>query len=136
MMLLKPSKLDRLIRRQQGRVSAEALKRKLRRTEMAREREIRMATYERDKGLCRAYGVPVNFAGVDPLRVAHCHHFKYRSAGGSDDISNRITLSPQAHDLEHRHLLHISGDPNGTLEFALYDAEGEFIGSWESPCPS
>lgn len=135
-MIPKPSRYERLERKQ------ETLRLKRKRTRTLKlaadevDRLIRLATYQRDHGKCRAYDVPLQLLGTNPLKQAHCHHFRYRSAGGSDEMFNRITLSPQAHDLEHRHLLHITGEPNGTLTFTKYDEHGVVQLQWQSPCPT
>lgn len=102
----------------------------------AREAAIREATYRRDAGRCRATGVPLMLHGPNPFKVAHCHHKVYKSAQGSDEMFNRITLSPEAHVAEHDGLLEISGEPNGTLTFTKKDAYGRILRTWESPCPT
>ena len=100
--------------------------------ERARQREYRRETFVRDGGRCRAYGTKLKFETDDPFKLAHCHHFVYRSAGGSDLLYNRITLSPQAHQDEHDGLLIITGEPDGTLFFTKKDLKGKIVRSWES----
>jgi hypothetical protein len=95
---------------------------------------IRVATFERDHRKCRAYGVRLYLNHQNPFLICHCHHKRYKSQGGSDSIENRITLSPLAHDMEHRGLLDISGEPNGTLTFTERDAYGNIVKTWEPPC--
>lgn len=76
---------------------------------------LRRATYERDRGRCRVCRRPVRLYTADLLSLAHRHHVIYRSAGGPDTLENSIILCSTCHDAEHRHLIHISGDPSGDL---------------------
>lgn len=107
--LLKPSKLERDVRRYE-RKQAKAVD--LRKKERAAARmwlKVRAAVYDRDHGQCRVCGNPVRFQSRSPFDIAHTHHIVYRSAGGTDDLSNLVLLCGPCHSDEHRHKLDISG---------------------------
>lgn len=140
LMFRKRSKVARALEswkiKRERRLKKEKAKRAQKAIDDAREAAIREATYKRDAGRCRATGVPLYLHHHNPFKVAHCHHKKYRSAGGSDEMFNRITLSPEAHVAEHDGYLAISGEPNGTLTFTQLDGYGKALKVWSSPCPS
>lgn len=56
--------------------------------------DIRQAVIERDRGGCRFPGCRLA-AGID------IHHIKYRSEGGSHEMSNLISLCREHHSLVH-----------------------------------
>lgn len=122
--------------KQDRRIQRERVKRAEKDEARIIEDAIREATYKRDAGRCRATGVPLMLHSRNPFLVAHCHHRQYRSAQGSDEMFNRITLSPEAHVAEHDGLLEISGEPNGTLTFTKKDAYGRILRTWDSPNPT
>lgn len=136
--LLKPlARQDAAERKYARRQARRAEKTAADRENHLRQSMIRIDVYRRDAGRCRAFGRSLKLADVNPASVAHCHHLIYRSAGGSDEPHNRVTLSPEAHRLEHDHKLRIDGDPNGTLIFTRVEPEtGKVLERWESPCPT
>lgn len=139
--LLKPSPLARKVRkfeRVEARRAATA-------AENARiEREaaaVRDAVWQRDRGVCRAYGVPLMRKHENPLRVGHCHHIMPRSLGGPDATWNEVLISPVAHERAHARFdqvaLEVHGDADATLTFVEKHIEtGKVLRRWESPVPS
>jgi 5-methylcytosine-specific restriction endonuclease McrA len=95
--------------------------------------KLRMLVHERDKGMCRCCFKPVKFASGD-WEQAHPHHVVYRSAGGTDDTANVVTLCMLCHNMEHGHVLEISGNADALLSFVRYkftDAGREVVRQWE-----
>lgn len=102
------------------------------RIDVARHREREAATAQRrihaeidarDRRQCRACG-----RHSDPDRLglttrAHRHHLVYRSAGGSDEAFNRVTLCAGCHADEHTNRLRIDGNPDVALTFWRRDAD-------------
>lgn len=97
------------------------------------DKAIRFACWERDKGRCRACGVTVPFQHPSLIVASHNHHIQYRSAGGSDESFNRVTLDWACHSAEHDGLLSMSGDANGMLLFTLRDKKQIVRKVWGSP---
>jgi 5-methylcytosine-specific restriction endonuclease McrA len=64
----------------------------------------------RDGRRCRACGRRSDPDGTGLLERGHRHHIVYRSAGGSDEPSNRVTLCAGCHDAEHMNKLRFSHD--------------------------
>jgi 5-methylcytosine-specific restriction endonuclease McrA len=96
------------------------------------EQAIRRDVYERDGGWCRACGEAVTFSG-DITETMHAHHVQFRSAGGTDDPSNRLSICWSCHRDIHDHKLRVSGDPNGLIQFQLVNLEtGAVLRAWES----
>ena len=62
----------------------------------------RRSVGDRDHWMCRACREVAIVFG-DP------HHIVYRSAGGSDDLSNLVWLCRTCHDAEHAHDIRITG---------------------------
>jgi 5-methylcytosine-specific restriction endonuclease McrA len=61
------------------------------------------------------------------------HHIVYRSAGGTDEPGNCISLCFDCHRAEHGHELDITGDANGTLIIVRRHLEtGRIVRQWES----
>lgn len=99
----------------------------------------REQAYRRDLGRCRAFGVALKLVSDDPLKLAawwetaQPHHKNYRSRGGTDDVSNLITLSPKAHKWIHDGRIRVFGEPDGVLSFVLIELEtGRVLQEWES----
>ena len=97
---------------------------------------IRLEVFRRDRWVCRACFRRMLWQHDDPRRVGHAHHVVYRSAGGSDQPSNLVTLCAACHEQEHQHLLTIEGRPDATLTFTLRDTHRNVLHVWESPNPS
>jgi 5-methylcytosine-specific restriction endonuclease McrA len=70
------------------------------------------AVYQRDCWHCR------HCNRNDQL---HPHHIVYRSAGGSDDLSNLVTLCAKCHDDVH----------GGRLKLELFEARATHIKFWK-----
>lgn len=103
----------------------------LKREEIAEEKQRRIECFARDKGRCRAFGTLLQLVTDNALKLAHCHHIKFRSQQGSDDLFNRCILSPQAHELVHAGRLKIEGeDANQPLTFTLRDSKGVVQKVW------
>jgi 5-methylcytosine-specific restriction endonuclease McrA len=110
-----------------------AAKRKAKEAERQAWLRMRMRIYERDKGCCRCCQKPVKFTSGD-WDQASTHHIVYRSAGGSDETSNLVTICMRDHQAEHGHLLSIEGNADGLLSFVRYrftDAGREVVRQWE-----
>lgn len=102
---------------------------------------VRDAVWKRDKGVCRAYGVPLMRKHENPVRVGECHHIQPRSLGGPDTTCNEVLISPIAHERAHSRYdaltLEIHGNPDETLTFVEKHTEtGKELRRWESPVPS
>lgn len=135
--LAKPSKLDRQMRKHAAKTARQSNKRKATRVKWGEEAAIRKACYIRDGGKCRATGVDLRLITDNPAKLAHCHHIVFRSAGGSDQMHNRITLSPIVHEQIHRHEVDCDGDGNGAVTFTVRDCvSGQIRERWTSPCPT
>ena len=77
--------------------------------------------------------MPLRLVTDNPLLLAHNHHIVFRSAGGSDELHNRIIVSPEIHDLIHRHIVSVEGDGNATVTFTRRSREtGDVERVWES----
>lgn len=132
--LWKSSTLDRKAAKYEARVARVKSKKAEDRKAAAVFSLKRQQAYQRDHGLCRVFGVPVKLTSANPLEVAHAHHVIFRSAGGTDDLSNLATVSARAHDLIHRHVIDVSGNANGTLVIRQRNIEtGRIVREWESP---
>lgn len=90
----------------------------------------------RDKRVCRACDKRSDPDATGLLR-GHRHHIVYRSAGGSDEASNRVTLCATCHNDEHKNRLRFSEDgdhrhvdANTPMEFWRKDAAGAWFLSW------
>ena len=109
MRLLKPSRLDRLGRRNSVRLQ----KARLKRLEAEKERFlwqiVRVAVYNRDGRKCRVCGLPLKLSAKDQFSVGHVHHLTFRSAGGSDELTNLVLLDIRCHDAAHRGALRLDG---------------------------
>jgi 5-methylcytosine-specific restriction endonuclease McrA len=137
-MLFKPraQALDRHETRMSRRQKMLTAKRKAAADHQAAERAIRAAVWGRDKGRCRACQIPVELRSDNPFRLMHAHHLVFRSAGGGDELDNRLSLCGKCHDDVHRHVLNVEGNPNQTVSFTQIDYTGDIHSIWSSPCPS
>lgn len=109
MRLLKPSKLDRLGRKNLKRLAKARAKRLEQEEHRFIEQIARVAIYNRDGGRCRVCGMKLFLSSRDPFKVMHKHHVKYRSAGGEDTMENQIAICPKCHQQEHWHTLSLTG---------------------------
>jgi 5-methylcytosine-specific restriction endonuclease McrA len=72
----------------------------------------------RDRGVCRICTCQTTKAGVgNPRFYGGAHHIVYRSAGGSDDLSNLVWICNQCSEDEHLHRIDITGTSDD-LHFA------------------
>jgi 5-methylcytosine-specific restriction endonuclease McrA len=138
--LTKPSALDRDVAKARQRQARAKLKASTDRQVAAAWTVIRKAVYARDKGCSRYSGTPVFLYHPDPEQVAHTNHIVFRSAGGSDELSNLVTLTPREHEMVHarhpKYVLDITGDANDVLTFTKRAHEtGAVVDLLESPCP-
>jgi 5-methylcytosine-specific restriction endonuclease McrA len=133
MMLLKPSRLERLLSKFTRRKTREKQARQKKAAEYIEWTRLRAKVFQRDKGRCRAFGTPVAFSSPDPKKLAHVHHVIYRSAGGSNELDNLILLSLPAHEMVHQMgTLDVTGDGNALVTFTLKNLEtGKVIRVWE-----
>lgn len=81
---------------------------------------------ERDGRVCRCCDRRSDPDATGLLTRGHRHHMIYRSAGGTDDSGNLVTLCATCHDDEHHSRLRIEGNPNTSLTFSRKDKEGEW----------
>ncbi len=123
----KPSKLlaasDRYLAKQKKAAAKRTLKRKAKLDAIAAFQVVRERAYRRDGGCCRVLGIPLKLHSDNPFLVAHAHHVIYRSAGGTDDLDNILTVSLDAHRMEHEHKIDISGHANGVITIATMQPE-------------
>lgn len=136
----KPSRLDRDVKKFEGKVGRRKAKTKRDRENAKEQTARRRAVFERDQSRSRASGVLVRWADENPSLVGHRHHIVFRSVGGSDDLSNLVLLTESEHEMAHargsKYVLDIAGDANGTLTFTQRELEtGRIVREWKSPCP-
>lgn len=99
--------------------------------------QVRQDVWRRDRGYCRSCGRAVWLQHADPFKIANIHHIEYRSAGGSNESYNLVTLCIRCHDLEHRRLLEIVGNADIYLGITLKHPDSyRIIETRESPCPT
>ena len=130
--MLGSGRLERYTRRLARRQEAAKAEKDAKHAEYLRLKKIRWDCYLRDSRKCRAFGIPLLFETDNLLKLAHSHHVKHKSAGGSDEAFNRATLSPKAHQLHHDGLLTITGNGNSTLYLVQRDSKGITLKAWES----
>lgn len=129
----KVRKFERILARRAEKDAADA----------AIEREaakVRAEVWDRDKSICRAYGVPLKRQAENPLIVGHCHHILPRSLGGPDATWNEVLIAPMAHERTHARFdevaLEVHGDADATLTFVEKHIEtGKVLRRWDSPVP-
>ena len=110
MTLHKPSKLGRTIAQWAKRTERAQARRARERTADAEWRILSLRVEARDRGLCRVCGCKTTKAGVGhPSLWRQVHHIVYRSAGGTDDLSNLIDVCGLCHEAEHQHRISITG---------------------------
>lgn len=102
--------------------------------------KVRAEVWDRDKGIDRAYGLPMFRHHENPEIVGHCHHILPKSLGGPDETANEVLLSPIAHERAHARydaiVLEIHGNADETLTFIERHIEtGKVLRQWESPVP-
>jgi 5-methylcytosine-specific restriction endonuclease McrA len=138
----KPSSLARDKKQYDKRQARAKAKRSADRIDDEADRAIRREVRKRDQGRSRFSGTPVKWTSDNPLIVGHAHHIVYRSQGGSDAAFNRVTLTPEEHDMVHhkhpKYVLDILGlDANATLKFVQKDREtGKVFKRVTSPVPA
>lgn len=109
-MLTKPTALARKVQRYERQVARKAAKAAKEKAEAQAWRVLCLKVYARDKGQCRVCGVQTAPAGKGhPAHWGATHHIVYRSAGGSDEMSNLIHLCASCHEGEHSHTITIRG---------------------------
>lgn len=108
---------ERFARKQARRREAETSLRQIRLAALNDERKRRSACYVRDGGRCRRCGQRVWLRSDSPVELAHCHHIVFRSAGGSDELHNRVTLCATCHGLVHQHRLDVAVEADGAITF-------------------
>lgn len=144
--LLKPApgsaKLARQVRKLKAKGAVEKSIAEVEREKNRADREIRFHCFLRDHRRCRAFGTVLKFDGDEEgKKTAWNHHIVFLSAGGTDDTSNRLTISWAAHKLIHDGLLEIiePANANQTVRFKLYELKSgtrTFVREWDSPNPS
>lgn len=124
-MLSKPSKLAHRMRKFAATVARKRTAAQVKRAEASAWSATVKAVVARD-GACRVCGrVPVPFGSyADPATWGHVHHIRYRSAGGSDELSNLVLLCGQCHDDEHQHRIQLSGEAD-TLWVSSLQGDGQ-----------
>lgn len=137
-------KADSAFKRKQRKFERIEARRVAKAAEDARiEREaaaVRDEVWKRERGCCRAYGVPLMRKHENPMRVGHVHHKVPRSLGGPDATWNELLLSPLAHERAHSRYdgvtLEIHGNPDQTITFVEKHTEtGQILKQWESAVP-
>lgn len=134
--LVKPSKLDRELAKHARRQAQASHRKADARRQAAAWNKLADRVFTRDKGRCRATGAVLKRHASHPLEQAQIHHVVFRSAGGGDETSNLVTLSPLAHRAVHEHRLDITGNGDGTVMCRERDLEtGRIVRVWDSPVP-
>ena len=87
-------------------------------------REMCAVIDKRDGKACRCCDKRSDPEATGLLARGHRHHLVYRSAGGTDESSNVVTLCASCHDDEHRNRLRIEGNPDERLTFWRKDEAG------------
>lgn len=132
----KPSRFRRDVVKHAGKVEKAAAARKQSANERAIWKAIGRAVWTRDGGMCRVCSRHVRREHVYPTMAAQCHHIVYRSAGGSDEFSNLVTLCGQCHADEHEHRISITGSGNGVITVYRRHVEtGKILERVERACP-
>jgi 5-methylcytosine-specific restriction endonuclease McrA len=106
--LAKPSALARKVSKWERVTVREREKRARERQAERKWRALSAMVCFRDKSQCRVCQVLTLRAG-DPRLIGAAHHIVYRSAGGTDTMSNLVWTCGQCHDDEHQHRLSITG---------------------------
>lgn len=132
--LTKPTRLSRDVAKYERQRDRMRERRAVEKREREAWMKVRAEVYARDGGICRAFGIRLKLRADDPFMIANAHHVKFRSAGGTDELSNLVLVSPHAHDLIHRHELDVAGDDaNGVVTFTRKNPEtGRVIEQWTS----
>lgn len=100
-------------------------------TAEALERAVFKQVDARDHRRCRVCGKASDPEAIGILERGHRHHIVYRSAGGSTESSNLVTLCAQHHSEEHQHRLRIDGSADEGLTFWKREDGGEWF-VWRS----
>ena len=130
------SRIDRAQRRLLRRSLKAKEDRATERADRVKRDLIRCDVWTRDRGACRVCGCAVRLKSDNFLLRMESHHVKYRSQGGEDGLTNEIATCASCHNMEHRHLIDIDGDPNGVITIAIRHSEsGTVIERRDSPCP-
>ncbi len=115
----KPSRLDRDVAKWATRVAKAAKRnaevRAAKATWLKRSKECE----QRDGGICRLCGNPTMKPPCDPRFIGAPHHIVYRSAGGSDDLSNLLWMHAVCHNREHAHEIKITGTSDWLIVVVL-----------------
>ena len=94
-------------RRFARRLAARKAKRKAARDEALIFAELRRQVWERDGRRCRVCGTSLALATGNPFVDLHAHHVVFRSQGGTDDLSNLVSLCHACHEGVHQHRVEI-----------------------------
>ncbi|MEX2660143.1 MAG: DUF222 domain-containing protein [Acidimicrobiales bacterium] len=87
----------------------------------------RMVVEDRDKG-CRR-------PGCDQARWLHIHHLDHWNDGGFTDVDRMCALCPRDHDLHHKGLLGITGNPTRPDGLIFTDHHGRVLQPCGTPTP-
>lgn len=106
----KPSRLARDVAKWERQETRQETRKKNQRAMAAAWAKRSAECCARDRGVCRVCTCQTTKWGKgDPRLWPEVHHIIYRSAGGSDDMSNLILLCRRCHDDEHMHKIWLSG---------------------------
>lgn len=110
MMLTKPTRYDRDVAAYQRQIERAAVKRREDAAERTRWSAISASVKYRDGNACRVCHVTTRPWGAgNPALWGQAHHIVYRSAQGTDALSNLVWLCNQCSDDEHTHKIAIAG---------------------------
>ena len=138
----KASRFERDVAKFDRRMAKATAKRKQKQDEAVAWAKRARECYDRDHGLSRISGRPLEFRSPNPWKVGDPHHIVWRSAGGSDELSNLALIGRDEHDMGHgrgnfKFRYEIEGDANHTLTIRQYATEtGRLVREYESPNPS
>lgn len=105
-----PAQFDRLVSRYERSVKREAARKADKRAEDAAWAKRSAECRDREKGVCQVCHCQTTRAFTGhPKFWGQAHHIVYRSAGGSDDLSNLAWVCGQCSSDEHLHKIDITG---------------------------
>lgn len=105
----KPSRFSRDLKQHEKRTVKAKAKRVADAADDAAWEALKEIVWKRDEGRCRICGKTARLHATNPKQQGTAHHIVYRSAGGSDDLSNLLWICRPCHADEHEHRLRISG---------------------------
>ena len=82
-------------------------------------RDLRKAVRARDGSQCQCCHIPVFVSAANPLQRAQVHHMRFKSKGGTDEMSNLVTVCAECHAKIHAHEIEVRGTHAMKVRFVL-----------------